>query len=149
MIDPDADGGAGEGTVAAVEAGYEALERVFASGPWVAAVESVLGLGPGGYKVQASVICSRPGAPAGRWHADSPHSKHSFGGESGRPRGVCVFVPLVPLEAPVWGEEGVRHGLGCTVRATFRLSPLPLPLCLWQPLILAWILASLEHNLWS
>ena len=127
MIHPDAadaDGGAGEGTVAAVEAGYEALERVFASGPWVAAVESVLGLGPGGYKVQASVICSRPGAPAGRWHADSPHSKHSFGGESGRPRGVCVFVPLVPLEAPVWGEEGVRHGLGCTVRSHLpTLSP--------------------------
>eukprot|EP01043_Picozoa_sp_COSAG02_P011889 COSAG02_NODE_446_length_22141_cov_17.963842_1_plen_170_part_00 len=40
------------------------------------------------------------GAPAGHWHADGPHSRHMFGGESGRAYGFCVFVPLVSLAAP-------------------------------------------------
>eukprot|EP01048_Picozoa_sp_COSAG05_P024744 COSAG05_NODE_5964_length_1050_cov_1.019979_2_plen_253_part_01 len=53
------------------------------------------------YKCQAGIICSRPGAPAGKWHTDGGHSKFKlFDGESGGPSAVCVFVPLVDLTAP-------------------------------------------------
>ena len=79
----------------------------------------------GAFKWQASVICSRPGAPAGRWHTDGGHSKHDFDGRSGAPYALCAFVPLVPLEAPSRlsacgagalesGVEAVEHGRGCT-----------------------------------
>jgi hypothetical protein len=113
---------------AMVDAGFAVMERVANNGPWVPALEGALGLDASGYKWQASLICSRPGAPAGNWHADGPHSRHMFGGESGRPYGFCVFVPLVSLLAPQpcsassagEGEgEGEQketsHGLGCTV----------------------------------
>lgn len=88
------------------------------------------------------MYAGRQGAPAGHWHADGPHSRHMFGGESGRAYGYCVFVPLVPLLAPRErstvtqlqrsgsktderlilsdgelrnAEEAFKHDLGCTV----------------------------------
>jgi len=98
---------------AAGEQLWAVLERVAEGGPWSAAVRSALG---DACRWQASVICSRPGAPAGRWHADGGHSAFSFDGESGAASAICVFVPLVPLEPPTLGVggEGVRHGRGCT-----------------------------------
>jgi len=91
---------------------FAVLEHIARYGVWVPAVEQALGK----VKWQASVVCSRPGAPAGRWHTDGPHSRFTFEeGESGPVYAVCVFIPLVQLEAPIVADNGlVKHGLGCT-----------------------------------
>eukprot|EP00965_Chrysotila_dentata_P202106 6180942-Pleurochrysis_carterae.AAC.1 len=73
--------------------------QVCTSGAWVPIVCSALGVETPCW--QASVICSRAGAPAGNWHADAGHSRYTFNGESTpAPPAVCVFVPLVALTKP-------------------------------------------------
>lgn len=100
----------GRGDVAG-DPNFAVLERIATSGPWVAAVQTAIWP----YKWQASVVCSRPGAPAGRWHTDGGHTAYVFDGRSGPPSCLCIFVPLVPLEPPVESESGeVKHGRGCT-----------------------------------
>eukprot|EP00930_Biecheleria_cincta_P057852 TRINITY_DN43724_c0_g1_i1.p1 TRINITY_DN43724_c0_g1~~TRINITY_DN43724_c0_g1_i1.p1 ORF type:complete len:429 (+),score=55.12 TRINITY_DN43724_c0_g1_i1:61-1347(+) len=90
---------------------YEVLERIATCGAWVPMMHAMLGE----YKWQASVICSRAGAPAGKWHIDGGHGRYVFDGESGKVYAICVFIPLVDLEAPVELADGsVQHGFGCT-----------------------------------
>lgn len=90
---------------------FAVLERIATCGVWLPAIEQTLGK----TKWQASVVCSRPGAPAGQWHADGSHSRLIFEGESGTAYAICVFIPLVDLEVPVVTANGsVKHGLGCT-----------------------------------
>lgn len=87
------------------------LVQVASQGPWLEVVRSTLGA----FTWQASIICSRAGAPAGRWHADGPHSRFVFEGESGDAYALCIFVPLVPLESSTESTSGaVKHGRGCT-----------------------------------
>ncbi len=95
----------------------ELLVHVAEHGAWAPLVRSVLGSDTAW---QASLICSRRGAPAGRWHADGGHSRYSFGGKSAdAPYALCVFVPLVTLRGPTvrddaGAEPRWRHGLGFT-----------------------------------
>ena len=118
----------GDDTEAAVGA---LLARVATDAPWCGAVRAALG---DDYLWQASLVCSRPGAPAGGWHADGGHGRYSYpGGESAPlPYALCAFVPLVPLASPSRrsrsrddgdGDDGpgatprgggIAHGLGCT-----------------------------------
>ena len=101
---------------AEAEAEAEALlSRVATEAPWSGVVRAALG---DECAWQASLVCSRPGAPAGGWHADGGHSRFSFGAEgasSPLPYALCAFVPLVPLAPPRRAADGrVEHGLGCT-----------------------------------
>mmetsp|Transcript_123824 Transcript_123824/g.194223 ORF Transcript_123824/g.194223 Transcript_123824/m.194223 type:complete len:446 (-) Transcript_123824:61-1398(-) len=90
---------------------FDVLERIATDGAWVPVMHALLGA----FNWQASVICSRPGAPAGKWHIDGGHSRLVFNGESGQAYAICVFIPLVRLEQPSTSESGVtKHGLGCT-----------------------------------
>jgi hypothetical protein len=106
------------GASAGAEPGDAALlERVALSGGWAGTVHAALG---DDVEWQASLICSRPGAPAGHWHADGGHSRFSYGKEGeGAPiaYALCAFVPLVPLAPPsrLAGGDAVSHGSGCTV----------------------------------
>ena len=104
--------------------GGDAIDAIAAHGPWVGAVRVALGIprvqpegGDAGreevrasaLRWRASVIVSRPGAPAGRWHADGGHSKFAFGGgeSAATPYAVCAFVPLVDVAPYEAGGEGV------------------------------------------
>lgn len=103
----------GEQVVAMTESDNELLVQIATYGSWVPIIRAVLGEE---HTWQASVICSRPGAPAGRWHADGGHSCFVFDGESGDAHALCVFVPLVPLDPPTRTPCGsIKHGRGCTV----------------------------------
>lgn len=95
------------------EADGALLARVATGAPWCGAVRAALG---DDYLWQASLVCSRPGAPAGGWHADGGHGRYSYpGGESAPlPYALCAFVPLVPLLPPSRRGDSTEHGLGCT-----------------------------------
>ena len=62
------------------EAVREAAER----GPWVGAVAAALGGDAHALLWTAGAVVSRPGAPAGRWHADGGHTKFCFGEDGDR-----------------------------------------------------------------
>lgn len=65
----------------------QVLTRVATESPWSHIISFVLG---DEYSWQASIVVSRPGAPAGMWHADGGHGKFLFEGKS----------PASPLERP-------------------------------------------------
>ena len=107
-------------------ADYALLELVMRDAPWVPVLRAALG-GTDDYSCQAGAIVSRPGAPCGKWHTDGGHPKYNiFGGVSGAPLAVCVFIPLVDLDLPQpatteqsstsgdSAEAVVMHQRGCT-----------------------------------
>jgi len=104
------------GASAGAEPGDAALlERVARGGGWAPTVRATLGAE---VEWQVSLICSRPGAPAGHWHSDGGHSRFTYGeeGESAPVAyALCAFVPLIPLAPPSRTEGDVCHGSGCTV----------------------------------
>lgn len=97
---------------AAADPRLAVLKRVAAEGPWVPTVRTVLDE----HKWEAGAVVSRPGARGQGWHADGVHSKYDYGGESGPPPALCVFIPLVDLLAPARAADGAveAHGRGCT-----------------------------------
>ena len=48
------------------------------------------------HSAQASLVCSRPGAPAGGWHADGSHSRSSSGAST---RTLALALALAPAPA--------------------------------------------------
>jgi len=88
------------------------LTRICTESAWIPAVSTLLGEN---YTWQVSLIVSRPGAPAGGWHADGGHSRYNFSGSSALiPYALCVFIPVVDLVAPERVDGKIVHGSGCT-----------------------------------
>jgi len=75
---------------------------------WAPVVRRILG---DDAAVQVSVVYSRPGAGEQEWHSDGPHvgAVAGWDGEGAAPPyALCVFVPLVNLNATV-GFTQVRR----------------------------------------
>jgi len=81
--------------------GAEGFAALAAAGPWRPLVDALLGPGA---SCQASLVYSRPGAPAQDWHTDGAHLGRDAGWDGaggGPPYALCAFIPLIDLDAAV------------------------------------------------
>lgn len=96
---------------AAADPHLPVMERLASSGVWMPMIKRVLGE----CTYEVGCVCSRPGATGQGWHADGVHGDQELGSGNAPALGLCVFVPLVPIQAPAWDADGtVKHGRGCT-----------------------------------
>jgi len=90
----------------------QSLLSLASTGPWARCVFAALRCGRP--TVTASLVVSRPGAPAQHWHADGPHLRLGCAWATARehggcgcvpPHAMCVFLPLVDVTAPLGSTE--------------------------------------------